>query len=414
MAIVPSTYVNLATNIRDVLNAAGGSVGNNVTSFFQPDANPTIYAKFKPTKYTADFLDNDDRWLGYNGFCGISIPNGDGASGLDSIYNSSWSWDRPTGGSIYPYRLGDWRGYNSEAKTQLFQSRMTSTLNAYNGKIHVEAWVYHPNSTNGHLLVTDTPKLGDFRLGIRVEEPNGYSYIMTSSNTASEVANDSGILSVDYPIESTGGYTVTAFLTYDSYTTKTGFPSVITCYALPKSGNYVNQASGTFSTGATATTLNCHYISGTLSGTYNAISNYGYNNPYQVDGYGDRQYLKLEVVCESSIALSNRVLYLSGMSLSAKNVLGKSVTIAAGVDGDVFNLYNSNFTQVSSISNISTDYDNPTICYLEVALFNKGVTSSDESNSTYGEIIETHPDGTYTLNNTSRSWGIDELYIQGV
>lgn len=400
--------------IRNTLNKGGGRTDNDFGSLFSMNAEPTIYAKYKPTRYPKLFVNDDNRWLGADGYCGIEIPNGVGSDGLDEIYESEWTWAKPRGSESEPYRIGDWRGYNPEAKTQLFQSRMGSSLSAYNGAIHVEAWVYHPNATVGHLLVTDSEKLGDFRLGVRVKEPNGYSYIMTSGKTASEVCNDSGVLSVDYPIESSGGYEVTAFLTYESYTERTGFPSIITCYALPKSGNYVNKATGNFATGATATVINCNYISTSLNGEYIAISNYGYNNPYKVDGYGVRQYLQLRVTCESSLAASERVLYLSGMTLSAKNVLGKSVTVEAGSDSDIMNLYDSNFTQVGSISNISTDYDNPTICYLEILLFSKGVTTSDESSSEYGEIIETHPDGTYTLGNTSRRWGIDELYIQGV
>jgi hypothetical protein len=330
------------------------------------------------------------------------------------IYESEWTWANPRGRESEPLRSGDWRGYNPDAKTQLFQSRLEGSLKAYNGSIHLEAWVYHPNAINGHLLVTDSEKLGNFRLGVRMKEPNGYSYIMTSSKKASEVANDSGLLSIDYPIEDDGGYEATLFLTYDNYTEKTGFPTVITCYSLPKSGNYKNKATGTFVTGATATTINCYNMSDSLRGTYLPISNYGYNTPYEVNGYGSREYFELRVTCESSLSVSDRVLYLSGMTLEAKNVLGKSVSIESGADGDIMNLYDSNFNQVGSISNISTDYDNPTICYLEVALFAKGVTTSDESSSDYGEIVETHPSGTYNLGNTSRRWGIDELYIKGV
>lgn len=411
--ILPNT--NLQDHeIRNALNKGGGRTDNDYGSKFRSAANPIIYAKFKGVKYPQMFVDDDNRWLGYNRYCGINIPNGFGSSGLDSIYNKEWTWDKPNGGGTEPLRMGDWRGYNPDARTPLFQGRLKSKLEAYNGAIHVEAWVYHPNTTEGHLLVTDSEKLGDFRLGVRVKEPNGYSYIMTSDNTASEVCNDSGILQVNYPIEDDGGYEVTAFLTYDSYTEKTGFPTVITCYALPKFGEYVNKATGSFSSGATATTINCHYISNTLRGEYVAISKYGYNNPYNVDGYASRQYLELRVTCDKSLSLSERVLYLSGMTLESKNVLGKSVSIQAGSDGDIMNLYNSSFTQVGSIRNISTDYQNPTICYLEVVLFSKGVTISDESSADYGEIVETHPSGLYTLGNESRRWGIDELYIQGV
>lgn len=413
MAIIPNKNLK-DTELRDVLNKDAGKTDNVYGSKFRQSASPTIYAKYKPTRYPALFVNDDNRWLGADRYCGIEIPNGFGSDGLDVIYESEWTWAKPRGGKNEPLRFGDWRGYNPDAKTQLFQSRLEGSLKAYNGSIHLEAWVYHPNAINGHLLVTDSEKLGDFRLGVRMKEPNGYSYIMTSSKKASEVANDSGLLSIDYPIEDDGGYEATLFLTYDNYTEKTGFPTVITCYSLPKSGNYKNKATGTFVTGATATTINCYNMSDSLRGTYIPISNYGYNTPYEVNGYGSREYFELRVTCESSLSVSDRVLYLTGMTLEAKNVLGKSVSIESGADGDIMNLYDSNFNQVSSISNISTDYDNPTICYLEVVLFAKGVTTSDESSSSYGEIVETHPSGTYNLGNTSRRWGIDELYIKGV
>lgn len=47
MAVIPSTNVNLATNICDVLNAAGGSVGSdgNVASFFTSEAKINKWAK---------------------------------------------------------------------------------------------------------------------------------------------------------------------------------------------------------------------------------------------------------------------------------------------------------------------------------------------------------------------------------
>lgn len=192
--------------IRNTLNKGGGRTDNNFGSKFRSAAKPTIYAKFKGVKYPQMFVEDDNRWLGYNRYCGINIPNGFGSSGLDSIYNEEWNWDKPNGGESEPLRMCDWRGCNPDARTPLFQGRLKSKLEAYNGAIHVEAWVYHPNTTEGHLLVTDSEKLGDFRLGVRVKEPNGYIYIMTSDNTASEVCNDSGILQVNYPIEDDGGY----------------------------------------------------------------------------------------------------------------------------------------------------------------------------------------------------------------
>lgn len=411
--IIPDTDVNLATEVRDVLSANGGSVSNDITTFFKPNANTNIYAKFKPVPYPADFVDDKYRWYGNDGWCGINVPNANGSSGLDSVIDSEWSWDYPTGGSSEPLRLGDYRGYNPDAK-YLFESRLTSSLAAYEGAINISAWVYSREGITNNLSVNDSDKFGKFRLGVRMKEPNGYSYIMTSSNTAADAVNDSGILQINYPIESDGQYQATTFLTHDNYSTKTGFPSVITCYSLPKQEGFTNYGVGNFVEGVTGTHILCRYIGQTLQGTYTAVSDHGYDNPYQVDGYQDKQYLKLEVTVDSNIPVAQRILYWSGLTLNAKNILGKDVTVVAGNDEDTINLYDASFNQVSSISNLSTDSENPTICYLEVKLFNKGVTTSDESSSEYGEIIETHPDCLLSLNGENQKWYIDELYIKGV
>lgn len=411
--IIPDTDVNLATEVRDVLNANGGSVSNDITTFFKPNANTNIYAKFKPVPYPADFVDDKYRWYGNDGWCGINVPNANGSSGLDSVVDSEWSWDYPTGGSSEPLRLGDYRGYNPDAK-YLFESRLTSSLAAYEGAISISAWVYSREGITNNLSVNDSDKFGKLRLGVRMKEPNGYSYIMTSSNTAADAVNDSGILQINYPIESDGQYQATTFLTHDDYSTKTGFPSVITCYSLPKQEGFTNYGVGNFVEGVTGTHILCRYIGQTLQGTYTAVSDHGYDNPYQVDGYQDKQYLKLEVTVDSNIPVAQRILYWSGLTLNAKNILGKDVTVVAGNDEDTINLYDASFNQVGSISNLSTDSENPTICYLEVKLFNKGVTTSDESSSEYGEIIETHPDCLLSLNGENQKWYIDEIYIKGV
>ena len=44
MATIPSSNINLATNVRNVLNAAGGSVGDDITTFFKSDANINPFA----------------------------------------------------------------------------------------------------------------------------------------------------------------------------------------------------------------------------------------------------------------------------------------------------------------------------------------------------------------------------------
>ena len=50
MAIVPNTDVNLAVNVRDVLNSAWGNVTNEVITFFQTRANINEWDKYKPVR----------------------------------------------------------------------------------------------------------------------------------------------------------------------------------------------------------------------------------------------------------------------------------------------------------------------------------------------------------------------------
>ena len=72
MAIVPNTDVNLAGNIRDVLNAAGGSVTNDVITFFQTRANINMWAKYKPVRHTKKFDLTDGEFQ--DARYGLNIP----------------------------------------------------------------------------------------------------------------------------------------------------------------------------------------------------------------------------------------------------------------------------------------------------------------------------------------------------
>ena len=127
MAIVPNTDVNLAGNIRDVLNAAGGSVTNEVITFFQTRANINKWSRHKPTPYQKnfdiDFSTDVTRPAGlvwsmkmpkqpsshiyFNKFC-FEILSG-------NTFYSNWEYQLPNGGQSEPYRLSDFKGYNTEA-----------------------------------------------------------------------------------------------------------------------------------------------------------------------------------------------------------------------------------------------------------------------------------------------------------
>ena len=121
MAIIPDSNVNLASNIRDVLNGAGGSVGDDLISFFSAKAKINYNSKFKPTRYPADFPDKNVYWKAADGNCGFTPKSTGAYANIPSLVDggmNGWVYNLPRGkyGTINePMRLGDFRGYDSNA-----------------------------------------------------------------------------------------------------------------------------------------------------------------------------------------------------------------------------------------------------------------------------------------------------------
>lgn len=133
MAVIPNTNVNLATNVRDVLNSAGGSVSNALTTFFSASAKLNKWAKYKPViYYNQPFLDDDRRWKGDSGLCGFtsgSIVFNDSQSLVDAHKSgNTFVYDIPSGGTAEPMRLGDFRLYKTDAKNPIWSFDYTGQM----------------------------------------------------------------------------------------------------------------------------------------------------------------------------------------------------------------------------------------------------------------------------------------------
>lgn len=116
MAVIPDTNVNLATNIRDVLNAAGSSCTNEAISFFDSRAVINENSRYKPVSYGKNFDMDDDDFYAVN--WGFTIPTYANYPAMKTAVNNgeTWTYNRPYGGSASPYRLGDYRKYDTEAQ----------------------------------------------------------------------------------------------------------------------------------------------------------------------------------------------------------------------------------------------------------------------------------------------------------
>lgn len=110
--VIPARFTNL--DIRDTLNANGGSVGDNSSDYFGVRANVNIFSLKKPVKFNKQFVtDADAWWKADNGNFGIILPPTGSLPAVGSPM-SPWSWDFP-GGSGSPLRISDYAGYNPKA-----------------------------------------------------------------------------------------------------------------------------------------------------------------------------------------------------------------------------------------------------------------------------------------------------------
>lgn len=184
MAIIPTTDVNLATEVRDVLNAAGGSVTNDTTTFFSSEAKLNMWSKYKPV-VDPQLFHTLDEWLGQNGWsgayrgfdnkCGLTINTYGTVEtlrvGLEDG-TAMWSYTPPQGGTDQPMRLGDFRGYNTDAVNPI--GDFVTDGYAENGTSNVFGDVtfsvdvvtgLENNLEYSDILINDTP-LTEFYLGL--------------------------------------------------------------------------------------------------------------------------------------------------------------------------------------------------------------------------------------------------------
>lgn len=109
--ILPSTNLTW-DDIRDTLNAGGGSVTNDVASAFQYEtAKFNIWSKFKPTKYGEELFTLTEKMI-EDANCSISIVTSNSAAGLYSLVKGGvgFTYMKPEF-----YRVGDYRNYNRNA-----------------------------------------------------------------------------------------------------------------------------------------------------------------------------------------------------------------------------------------------------------------------------------------------------------
>lgn len=115
--------ITAPVSIDDIKNCFGLSINDLGTLITK--ANINVWAKYKPTVYPSPFPDDwykaKDRNYGINITVNNRVSSWNALVAEYSKANNGYTniYNRPTGGADAPYRLGDFRGYNHNAKPEI-------------------------------------------------------------------------------------------------------------------------------------------------------------------------------------------------------------------------------------------------------------------------------------------------------
>lgn len=184
-----------------------------------------MWAKYKPTCYPSPFPDN---WYkARDGNYGISVPS---YNTLESLYNAyfidgdenhdnGYSYERPSGGSAEPYRLGDFRGYNSRATSPIYGFRATVRATSNGGVSGSCGFRVKPSvGEDDRVNLEDIGITKDCYFGFALFQKGKPVYFRTESNT---VSNGSFLVQIggNGSNLATGNYVAIPFLSTAKYDT---------------------------------------------------------------------------------------------------------------------------------------------------------------------------------------------------
>lgn len=137
--------------IRNVLNATGGSVTNEVATAFKSTSGINKFSRNKPESYKADFIEGGGSPKEKNNFGLRILGNYSSLSSLFAGQSNVWQYILPTGGVNSPYRLGDFCGYEMYGQPPLMSyipTELKSNGMSGLGQNYKTAFVMHFNGNS--------------------------------------------------------------------------------------------------------------------------------------------------------------------------------------------------------------------------------------------------------------------------
>lgn len=232
-------YPIKGATVRDALNKRGASVANAAKAYFSSAANIRDASKRKPVKlnvaacqdYDASAPNYMPEWWKGDGFCGYNVDAAiaDSWTELRDCYNGAdngWIYELPTGGD-YPLRLGDFGGYNPDARPLSFGFLAPEVV--YKSQTAVDVAINLPLPNEDSLTWADFDDLQECYFGILIYASVG-SRRVTATDT---IANGGSTITFNPSLLMVGRmYTIYPFISTVPYTENES-DKVMTLYTLP-------------------------------------------------------------------------------------------------------------------------------------------------------------------------------------
>ena len=320
--------ISAPVSIDDVKAVLGES--SNDLATLCTSSNINMWSKYKPVRLATNFPDLSGTWYrADDGDLGIQIGKG-ATTNLGTLYaGASFTYKRPGGGSSQPYRLGDFVGYNQNAKPFLYNESLggTATIDMFSGGVSsdlyqikkgdISLYDYGTNHDmcTGYLIVRcytcSSESYNPANLSLVCSQSNdtshqigaGYTYIVSPAasentkllNALADYTTYSGSFKSAvlmffaiqsnsgnvYPLYVSGTPYIKLYAEYKLFAGATGGISMYRLGSVGLSGNPF-QNNGTVSISTNSYSNICFYVafrtSATVSGTYTFYSKTSYSS----------------------------------------------------------------------------------------------------------------------------------------
>ena len=220
----------------DIITIANvlGETNLNVVSLCT-SSKINMWSKRKPVKHPSLDALTDSQIGGASGDYGISYPSTRNLNTIKNYYdgeNNGYSYDKPNGSAVAPYRLSDFKGYKHDANPPMFGSLTVAKQVIHTSNIQI--------SVDFQLQDVDDLSIEDFQtfkncyFGVALYKGDSLLARQTVSTTLSETV---GNYTVTFPIGGghwpLGTYYAVPFISSVAYTTSSADSADAIYYPVP-------------------------------------------------------------------------------------------------------------------------------------------------------------------------------------